>query len=159
MIVTLKDVLRRQWAQTQVLDESAYAGGPEEKPQEKDKPLSPAQAKQLRDELNKAISRNKPVLMIVFALIALLLLATVATAFAAVGSAKGMDWASLASGGILAVLIPAAMKLWREITRLEMMVAVATRVQGEALTGLMRLLLEGTQQPAPKNGGAATAPG
>jgi hypothetical protein len=159
MIVTLKDVLRRQWVQTQVLDKSAYAGGPQEKPKEKDKPLSALQAKQLRDGLNKAISRNKPILLIIFALIVLLLLATVAAAFAAVGSVKGMDWASLTSGGILAVLIPAAMKLWREITKLEMMVVFATMVQGEALTALMRLLLEGAQQPAAAGGGAAPAPG
>ena len=148
MIVTLKKVLRNQWVQTQTLDKRAYAGGPQESPQEKDKPLSSAEAKALRHDLGKAINRNKPVLFIIFALIALLLLATVVTAFAAIGSTKGMDWASLASGGILAFLIPAAMKVWREITKLEMMVAFATRVQGEALTSLMRLLLEGTQQPA-----------
>jgi hypothetical protein len=139
MIVTLKNVLRQQWSLTQELDQTPYAGGPEKN----DKPLTSRQAEQLREELDKAIKRNKPILWILFALIVLLLLATVATAFANLGSSRGMDWVSATSGGILAFLIPSAMKVWREITRLEMMVAVATLVQGEALTALIRLLLEG----------------
>ena len=147
MIVTLKGVLRQQWVRTQELDEKPYAGGPERE----DRALTPQQAKQLREELNKAIQRNKPILWVIFTLIALLLLATVAGAFASVGSRQWMQWASLTSGGILAFLIPSAMKVWREITKLEMMVATATVVQGEALTGLIRVLLEGT-------GGAADKP-
>jgi len=142
MVTTLKAVLQKHWALTQHLDQAAYAGT-----RRNDRPLDQAQAAQLRQDLSQAIQRNKPLLWILFALIAVLLLATVVTAFPWAGPSTGRGWLSLTSGGILAFLVPAAFRMWREITSLEMMAAVATTVQGEALTALMRLLLEGGRVP------------
>ncbi|MGA2258664.1 MAG: hypothetical protein ABSG53_28695 [Thermoguttaceae bacterium] len=146
MIVTLKSVLRHQWESTQGLDRTPYAGGGKKK----DRPLTPDDASQLHDDLKSAIRRNKPILWVVVALIALLLLAATYTASVRARTPGGVDWLSLSSGGILAFLISAAMRVWREVTRLEMMAAVAARVQGEPLTALIRLLLEGTDRRSQK---------
>jgi hypothetical protein len=131
-------VLRKHWAATQALDKEAFAGGP----RRPDRPLTAAQAEALRGDLSAALHRNKAMMWIAISMIVAFGLAVLYVMLFRLSDAGLAKWMSVASGGICAFLVPAATKIWREVYRLEMLIVFATAVQGEALSALLRELLE-----------------
>jgi hypothetical protein len=134
---TSKSVLRKHWEATQALEKEALAGGARA-----DKSLTAEQAAALRTDLTAALRRNRGLMWIAMSLIVLLGLATIYVLLFRLSDASLVKWVSLGSGGVCAFLVPAATRIWREVYRLEMLIVMATAIQGEALAALLRLLLE-----------------
>ncbi len=103
--------------------------------------LSPQDAARLRTALRRAIRANRRQFTVIFALAALLVVMTAVAPVLMHGQSPPGWIRGLAGGGTLAFLI-LLVWLWREITALEMMVVIATHLQGNAMADMVAVVRE-----------------
>lgn len=103
--------------------------------------LSSRDVDRLRKSLTGAIRANRGQFQVIFALAALLVIMTAVAPLLMDGQSPPAWVRSLAGGGTLVFLI-VLLRLWRETTALEMMVIIATYLQGEAMVSLVAVIRE-----------------
>ena len=140
IIKTLKDVLKKTWESTQDVDNRPKAGS-----SFSDRPMSSKDALNLKIELENALRRNKPILWLALFFMVISFFSMIYILFNIETIAGIKELVVSTNGGIFAFFLTWSFKIWREINSLQMLIPVATIVQGEALTSLIRILSENSK--------------